>query len=225
MTDREKLIAKIRALLEKTAGRGCTEAEALAAAEKAAQLMREYGVNDLDIEFTRERQKEREQRTTWRTPLVAIIAFVTNTAAINLRGQEVIEFWGQTPGPEIAAYLRDICLRAVTRAQREFKAGAFYRRRRGLASKRAAVADFTEAMVSRLCVRLVDLFKDVRDDAARTAARNAVAERYAGAVANVRKPRKERHSEAGWQGWTKGADVPLNRGVHGDARPMIGDAK
>ncbi|SCM75420.1 conserved hypothetical protein [uncultured Pleomorphomonas sp.] len=50
MTDREKLKAKIRALREMTSTRGCTEDEAMAAAAKAAELMREYGVSDVELE-------------------------------------------------------------------------------------------------------------------------------------------------------------------------------
>ena len=41
MHDREKLKVKIRALREMTSARGCTEDEAMAAAAKAAELMRE----------------------------------------------------------------------------------------------------------------------------------------------------------------------------------------
>ena len=45
----QKIRDRIRALRDKTAARGCTEAEALAAAEKAAQLMRDHGVSEADI--------------------------------------------------------------------------------------------------------------------------------------------------------------------------------
>ena len=39
---RDRIAAKVRALLAKTTERGCTEAEALTAAQMAADLMRDY---------------------------------------------------------------------------------------------------------------------------------------------------------------------------------------
>lgn len=42
--------AKIRALLAKTASAGCTEAEAIAAAQMAARLMAQYGIDNPDEE-------------------------------------------------------------------------------------------------------------------------------------------------------------------------------
>lgn len=52
MADRAKLAARIRALLAKTVDNGCTEAEAIAAADLAKKLMDEYqlGLSDLEIE-------------------------------------------------------------------------------------------------------------------------------------------------------------------------------
>ena len=42
MIEREKIAARIRALLAKTVENGCTEAEALAAAQLAAKLLQQY---------------------------------------------------------------------------------------------------------------------------------------------------------------------------------------
>lgn len=45
-----KILAKVRALLEKTVAAGCTESEALAAAEKAAELLDKYGLELASLE-------------------------------------------------------------------------------------------------------------------------------------------------------------------------------
>lgn len=45
MADRARIIEKLRALRAKTTENGCTEAEALAAAEKIDQLLREYAIS------------------------------------------------------------------------------------------------------------------------------------------------------------------------------------
>jgi hypothetical protein len=47
---REKLLAKIRALLAMTEANGCTEAEAMNAAEAADKLMQEYDLTYTDVE-------------------------------------------------------------------------------------------------------------------------------------------------------------------------------
>ena len=46
----DKLTIRIRALLAKTVDRGCTEAEALAAASKAKALMDEHQVSLTDLD-------------------------------------------------------------------------------------------------------------------------------------------------------------------------------
>lgn len=51
MADRASLIAKIQALLAKTVGNGCTEAEAIAALELARKLMDQHDVGDTDLAF------------------------------------------------------------------------------------------------------------------------------------------------------------------------------
>lgn len=51
MTPRQKLLAKIKALLEKTVVNGCTEGEAMSALAKARELMDEYEVTDTDLTF------------------------------------------------------------------------------------------------------------------------------------------------------------------------------
>ncbi|MGY9046306.1 MAG: DUF2786 domain-containing protein, partial [Rhodobacterales bacterium] len=47
----EDIRKKIAALLSKAGNVGASEAEALAAAQKAAQLMLEHGVSQEDVEF------------------------------------------------------------------------------------------------------------------------------------------------------------------------------
>lgn len=49
MNAREKTIAKIRALLNMNTKNGCTEAEAMVAAERASKLMAEYDIQLLDV--------------------------------------------------------------------------------------------------------------------------------------------------------------------------------
>lgn len=51
MTNRDKLIAKIRALMAKTIGNGCTEAEAMSALNMAQAMMDAYEVSEADLQL------------------------------------------------------------------------------------------------------------------------------------------------------------------------------
>lgn len=227
MTPRERLRAKIAALQGKTQAAGCTEAEAMAAAELAARLMAEHAFDQADIEMTEATAPNKWQRSTWRDRLSAGIAVATNCDWIVRPNSEDVLFMGREPGPDIAAYLRDICFRAVDRAVREFKETPFYGRRRKLATRRAAVADFVEGMVNRLIMRMFELFKPVISKPAREEAKQALARRFAGdLVSRPIKAHDPRFSQAAGAGWRAGADVGLHHGVSGSAAPkLIGSGK
>lgn len=222
MTPRERLRAKIAALLAKTEANGCTEAEAMAAAGLAARLMAEHDFDQADIELTEATARHKWSRSEWREKLSAVIAIVTNCANVLDLDNGQMLFVGREPGPDIAAYLRDVCFRAIDRAIREFKAGPYYRRRRSLATKRRAVADFVDGMVARMAMRLVELFKPVTSEPARDEAKQALTRRHGTGL--ISKPfseaRKPRFSSAATAGWRAGADVALNHGVTGSAVPL-----
>lgn len=206
-----RLKGKIEGLRAKTRAAGCTEAEALAAAELAAKLMAEAGISEADLRQTEASAPEKTTRATWRSDLYATIAGCTNSAVI-IGVDECVLFVGREPGPDIALYLRDICVRAVEGAIREFKAGAFYKRRRTLATKRQAVADFVAGMVFRLKMRLREIFAPLRDQDAQAEAQKALERRFT--VVALKKPsRKLRYSDAIAEGYRAGAEVALNHGV------------
>jgi hypothetical protein len=221
--DIEKIKERIRALREKTTARGCTEAEALAAAELAAKLMRQYGLDAADIGMSQASARQKTRRPTERSRLYNMIALCTNTAAIQDVEDEVrvLVFVGREPWPEIAAYLKVVCDRAIDRATAVFKRQPFYRRRRSIAAKRAAVEVFTRAMVGRLCIRLGELFADLYSKEARDAAERHLAVLYPNAVSRVMKSRKFDHrlGEAADHGWHAGGEVGLHHGVRGGDRP------
>lgn len=58
MSNRQKLLDKIRALMSKTVGNGCTEAEALSAINKAQEMMNEYEITVEDLEFTKQEKAD-----------------------------------------------------------------------------------------------------------------------------------------------------------------------
>ena len=197
MPDREDLIRRIKRLRELTTKRGCTEAEAMAAAEKAAKLMAEYGVSADDVEIVEARIPSKFGARSPRAVLVAGIVRATNTASLHARryGSSEWLFIGLEPGPEIAVYLLEVCGRAVDRELREFKRGAFYKRRRSIATRKEAAADFAQAMSHRLANRMIELFADTACAEKRERADAALAARHSFTV--VDGPRREpRYGEA-----------------------------
>lgn len=208
---------KIAALLAKTSGNGCTEAEAMAAAEVAARLMHEHGLSRDDIEMVSASSAGATRRATWRDRLAGVIGGCTNTAVT--MGDSQIEFFGASPGPEIAAYLRDICVRAVELELKQFRLSDFYRRRRTTKTRHQASADFIGAMVDRLESRLWQAFRDVRDANNLALALAARDRKYNGCLSTRKTPtpKRVRFDDAATAGDLAGNKVPLNSGVsHGN---------
>lgn len=210
---------KIAALLQMTSASGCTESEALAAATKAAALMRQHGLSEADITIGQTSVPHATKGRSARDDLWSAVAFCTNTAPTiqhvpGQRGSE-LTFTGRDPGPEIAAYLVEVLNRALDTAIAEFKAGPFYSRRRTEATRRAAVRDFTLGMVARLSRRLIDIFKASIDKSANAVAKAARDERFAGSKPINHAAAKTRFQDAAWSGWVAGSRVTLAHGVHG----------
>ncbi len=220
---------KIAALLKMNSASGCTEAEAMAAAEKAAALMREYGLSEADLTIGKASTRAASKGQGIRDQLWCIVAFCTNTASTFVhetgkRGADIV-FIGPDPGPEIAAYLVTVLNRAIDGSIAVFKSEPFYRRRKTDATRRAAVRDFTAGMVGRLSRRLVDVFGpsiDKRANALAVAARDQL---FAGAKP-ISGPElgKPRFASAALSGWSAGGKVNLAHGVQGGAteRRQIG---
>lgn len=224
----QKIRDRIRHLREMTSSRGCTEAEALAAAEKAAQLMRDHNLSDSDLVMDEEAVKGRDKGRSIKAKLWPIIAYCTNTQSIIHveRDGARHSFIGRDPGPQIAIYLYDVCDRAVDYGVRRFKLGKIYRSRRTLSTRRQAVADYTEGFVNRLSHRLLDVFGPTIDDAARAAAKTAMVERYGDGQAIATRKAPGRFFEARASDWRNAGDVTLAAGVGGtkDAPLQIGRA-
>lgn len=228
----ESIKARIAVLRKMTVQSGCTEAEALAAAAKAAELMRAHGLSEADLEIGEAAAKSGSRGRAARDPLWRAVAYCTNTIATFTddaeTGESVLVFIGREPGPQIAAYLVDVLNRALGTAIAAFKAGEFYRRRRTTTTRRAAVKDFTRGMVARLMNRLHDLFRDSIDRRATALARAAQEDRFGKTKAVCQNPKKTRFALAALQGHAAGARVNLAHGVDGGApapRAAIGTAR
>lgn len=208
-----KRIAALRAL---GTGRGATEAEAEAALAKAADLMRDHGVTAEDIEFEEQQAPLKTRGNAPRDQIWGAVGRCTNCAAIISSGwSPAIMFIGRAPGPEVATYLVAVLNRAIDREIEEFKASAEYRRRRTLATKRQAVADFTLGLVVRLRSRLFDLFHQSMDDDAYAKARTVQKQRIPDTVSVKSRQHSVRFGNAASSGFRAADRVNLAHGVNG----------
>ncbi len=220
MADRSKIAAKIAALRAKTSNAGCTEAEALAAAELAARLMAEHGLSETEIEMVSASAEERTTRATWRGRVAWAVSVATNTAAVFHPGT-AFEFIGRTPGPEVAAYLYVVMTNAIVRRSRDFRETAEYRRRRTTKTRRAALADFATGMEARLRIRLFELFRSTISADVRKAAGQALVEWYPDTCKIGMPEHKPRFAGAVAAGYAAGKSVTLAHGVGGaDGQPL-----
>ncbi|MDP1642753.1 MAG: DUF2786 domain-containing protein [Phenylobacterium sp.] len=157
--ERQKIAARIRALLAKTVANGCTEAEAVAAAELAAKLLAQYELtlDDLELRSTPFAQTMGQDvddlgPQVWK--VAAAIADLVGvrywTTGAGVRPVQVT-FFGFTHEVEIATYLLEICQHAMrgqlTRLQRDV---ALLRR----TVQAMRIRAFLDGMAERLAERI-----------------------------------------------------------------------
>lgn len=129
---RQKIAAKIKALLAKTTERGCSESEAIAAAQKAAELMAAYNLNVTEAELLSEGFGEDmfsepdHKRFVVRGRLDNAIAVFTDTKIWGSKGKET-HFLGLTSDVVFARFLHDSLTDFVMRHAEEFTQRQFER--------------------------------------------------------------------------------------------------
>lgn len=216
----DNLRRKLAALKAMAMGKGTTEGEALAAAAKMAEIMREHELTDDDLEFDEADAPMRRKRPGPRTGLIGTISVATNCAGTIISEQTpCVVFLGNAPGPQIAAYLHVVCDRAINTAVASFKKTPEYTRRRTITTRRASVHDFTAGMVARLSLRIMELFADTMDDAKRREAVRVRDFRLPAARQISSPARKVRFQSAALDGYVAGRQVQLTHGMEGASAP------
>lgn len=174
MTDQDnlsKVKARIRALREKTAANGCTEEEAIAATEKAGELLSRYGLSEDDLSTSIFMFSDRPVGK--RSPLediwFAAASFADCKAYYAKRGTKLyVSIFGRECDVVIAEYVFDVLKGACDRAQREFRAGETYRKRRTAKTRAQALKAFQVGLAKSIVDKIVDgLWTRYGNDAAR----------------------------------------------------------
>jgi len=159
---REAVLRKVRALLRLTVENGASEAEALNAAAKAAELMASHdlSMDEVDVRESGTRHQDHALDRTLRahlTRVAAAIAEMTGTRFwVNGSGAlaTVGTFFGLPHDVEVAGYLLDICEGAMRRESDAFERGIMLLRPRVRSARKDS---FLAGMADRLGGRIREM--------------------------------------------------------------------
>jgi hypothetical protein len=170
----EKLMQRIQALRAKTVAQGCTEQEALAAAEKVAELLDRHGLSLNELEFKAQPcegigiQTSRKRAGPIDTCTPAIAAFFDCRVwrETDASGQLRYVFFGLRGDVAAAQYLYEMVERAFETETKAFRGGEIYRDMQG--DRRTATNSFQTGMAKGIRAKLQAIRK-VRQEAMRGA--------------------------------------------------------
>jgi len=159
MADLDKIRAKLRALRAKTVENGCTEEEAVAAAEKMAELLSKHDLTEEDLQAADYRQHEVPLGR--RGPLdpvwFAVATFADCRGWYVRRGRQVTFcFFGRPQDTLVAEYVYDVMKGHCAGALADFRKSPLYLRRRTSKTRADAVRAFQEGLAEPLIRKLLD---------------------------------------------------------------------
>jgi hypothetical protein len=157
----DRLKTRIQGLRSKTTDNGCTEAEALLAAAKVAELLDRYDLSLTDVEIRDAACEQREYETyrKKRVPIDGCIGAVANFCDCrvwrekNQAGDARYVFFGLRSDIEVAHYLTEVIDNAVRFELGRYKMSAGYRRFR-YQDRHIANSSFTLGMVASIADKL-----------------------------------------------------------------------
>jgi hypothetical protein len=134
-TDLDRLVQRIRALRAKTVEQGCTEQEALAAAEKVAELLDRYGLNLSELDLRKQNcegvgvETDRKRRGPIDDCMATIAAFFDCRVWTETAEDATLRyiFFGLPADVQASVYLHDLIALAFVSETATFQAGEFYR--------------------------------------------------------------------------------------------------
>lgn len=158
-TELGKVKARIRALAAKTVERGCSEAEAMAAAAKVGELLDVYGLSMSEVELREEACVQRRAafsgpaRVALRWVYPALLRFCECRGWTDGRHDFVL--FGLEPDVQMAEWLLHVVARALAHEEARYRAGPAYAARRE--APQAVLRSFRYGFADRLSKRLDEL--------------------------------------------------------------------
>ncbi|HEV2675526.1 MAG TPA: DUF2786 domain-containing protein [Aliidongia sp.] len=220
------LKAKIRALRSRTLDRGCSEAEAVAAAAKAAELMHGAGLTDELVDRPPFAEVELpmaavRMKRPWSGLFVSIASVCTVQVWHGYAQGGSLVIFGFEPDVLIAEYLVEMLSRCVETERANFRLTDAYRRRRVARTRKQAVDAFLAGFIAALANKVRMLASDASVDehqAKRAAVETEVARRDIQLRAKRQtKARDLSRHEAFGSGYAAGRAVPIHSGVGAEA--------
>jgi hypothetical protein len=181
VTDRDKLLDRVRKLLAKAASAKelGNEAEAATFAAGAQKMMAKYKLDMTEVEFTRMEQEEpieneyvkgtKRHREQWSELLASIVARAHYCRILVIPGSDTIVLVGRTTDRAVAAYvyttLRDFAERQSDKDARAFRRG----QRRQIGATIGNNRNFRAAWLAGFVERIAQRYQAERDAMAREA--------------------------------------------------------
>lgn len=235
--NRDDVARRIRALRMKTVANGCTEAEAIAAAELAGRLMAELHLTQSDIELQDDPVVDWEVKRRQRLKQVSedtCLRGLTRYAGVKYywrpgRDERRVVFHGWQADCEHAEWLYKMIGRTIMAAAEIYKTEIRHEPW-NMTDRRRALLDFRMGMAARINQRLHQMADELEPVAktgsgnqlmiVRNAVVNASFEKLA--LKNGRGyGRTTRQGSAFAQGWAEGANVGLHRPVGGGPKGYL----
>jgi hypothetical protein len=228
----DRLKTRIQGLRAKTIENGCTEAEAMLAAAKVAELLdrHDLSLSDIDLREAACEQRSFETFRKKRIPLEECIGAIAHFCDCrvwrekNPAGETRYVFFGLSADVEVAHYLADVIDAAVRTELGRFKTSAAYQKYRHQ-DRHLVNGSFTLGMVTSLADKLMTM-KASRDAVNQGTGRDLVVLKASVVEAemarlnlNLRTSRRGTRTisptayEAGGEA---GAALPLNPGIKGN---------
>jgi hypothetical protein len=239
--DRDAVIRRIAALMEKTVAAGCTEQEAMSAAAAAQNLMNKYQMSLSDIKIREEICEQLDIATTTKDGgpmfyLINAIGYFTDTKQWRSRGagpfgSAMFRFFGFKTDVAVAGYIYDICQRSMIYGWEDYRRSVDGYTQLPGPSKDRMKTGFYMGMANRLDKRLREM-KDAQRAQNLSNGRDLVLvkmpkveEEFAKLGIKFGKPKDARSVKLDYRAWEAGdkagREVGLNPGVGQSSRKTL----
>lgn len=156
-----KVKARIRALAAKTVERGCSEAEAMAAAAKVGELLAVYGLTMSEVELREEAclQRKLELAGTGQAALKWIFPAVLRLCECRgwTEGRITFVLFGLEPDVQLAEYLLNVVLGALAWEERQYRTSPLYAEAVRRQAPQAVLRSFRYGFADRVARRLDEM--------------------------------------------------------------------
>lgn len=164
MTEIDKVTRRIHALLQKTKSNGCTEQEAMRAAEKAGELMDQFNlsISDIQIRDTACVQISipvgGKVRPSWSSIVVALGEYCDGIVWFSKRsGEATFEAFGLKHDMEIFEFIYGVIKDAIMSETEKFKMSDVYKEAQYYKKARTATTSFQVGMAVSISAKLREM--------------------------------------------------------------------